>query len=76
MKGKILVIDIPHICPFWYASTLFGFVKKYTKKCVKSRKNSQNGPKLCIFYANKYKNSKKYTTAGCVVVTNISYDNR
>ena len=38
MKGKILVIDIPHICPFWYASTLFGFVKKYTKKCVNSQK--------------------------------------
>ena len=41
--------------------------KRYTKKWVNSRQNSQNGPKLRVFYA------KKYTTAGCVVVTNISY---
>ena len=65
--------SIPHICPFWYTTILFRFVKKIHQNCVNSRKNSKNGPKLRFFYAKKYTSSKKYTTASCVVVTNMSY---
>ena len=51
----------------------FGTPPKYTKMCVNSRKNSQNGPKFRAFYAKNYASSNKYTTASCVVVTNINY---
>ena len=36
-------------------------------------KMSQSRPTFWILYAKKYNNSKKYTTAGCVVGTNMSY---
>ena len=33
----------------------------------------QGRPKFQILYAKKYNSSEKYTTAGCVVGTNLSY---
>ena len=58
----------------WCATALFRPLKRYDKKCVNSRLNSKNEPKLRIFYTTAYTSSKKDTTAGCVVVTNISYE--
>ena len=48
--------------------------KKYTKKCVLSKKKiAKTGLNYACFMLKSTPARKKYSTAGCVVVTNINY---
>ena len=62
------------MCPFWYTTTLFRLVKNTPKSAQTLRQNSQNRQKIRVFYAKSTPARKMYTTAGCVVVTNMSYE--
>ena len=42
---KKLVLGIPDICQFWYATAQFRPLKKYAKKSVNSQQNSPYWPK-------------------------------
>ena len=55
--------SIPDICHFWYTVTQFRLVKNTRKKA-----------EICEKIAKAGQNAKKYTTAGGIVVTNISCD--
>ena len=51
--------------------------KKYTEKCVNSQQIAQigqNKPKFRVLCAKSTPARKEYTTTGCVVGTNISYE--
>ena len=60
---------IPDICLFWYTTKIHQNVRKFAKKIAKTGQNS------ALFVLQSTPAQKKYTTASCVVVTNISYDN-
>ena len=72
LKASVLPSAIPHICPFWYTTTLFRFVKN-TPNLRKFAKNSKTGQNYALSMLKCTFALKKYTTAGCVVVTNMSY---
>ena len=60
---------------YFYTATLFLACKKYTKKCINSRQNSQNWGKIGFLLAKKYTGLKKSTPPPVVtVVINISYE--
>ena len=72
LKASVLPSTIPHICPFWYTTTLFRFVKN-TPNLRKFAKNSKMGQNYAFSMLKCTLALKKYITAGCVVVTNMSY---
>ena len=65
-------LGTPDICPFKYNTTLFRFVKN-TPNLRKFAKNSKTGQNYALSMLKCTFALKKYTTAGCVVVTNMSY---
>ena len=65
---------IPNNCPFWYITILFWRLENTPKNMYIREKYPK--PVNITRYAKKYTSSKKYTTAGCVVVTNMSYEHR
>ena len=62
MIVKLVSCDCtPHICLFWYTSSLVRPVKSRLKSAYifdKMAQIGQNQPKFCVPYANRYTNSK------------------
>ena len=65
---------IPHICQFWYTATLFRLVKirQYVRKYPE--KIAKTGQNYAFSLLKSTPAREKYTTGGCVVVTNMSYN--
>ena len=72
------IVAIPtHICPFWYTTTLFRFVKNTPKGAtICEHIAAKTGQKYAFSMLKSASAQKKYTTAGCVVVTKVSYEHR